>query len=169
MRICAAIVFALALGAPAAAQETTVAELIEQFGLFGVRAAQCGKEPSLDNVRATISRHETGNVIEDDDPGQGYQVNRYTIVKARKLTDDQLSVEVVYRPNTKEEQRQEQVWLVREKSWRTMMNKPKGERARVKNGVVVGTTIATPTLRKCDGAPLKRQVNLRGRTRHSPG
>jgi len=168
MRFWAAIVFALALGVPAAAQETPVAELFEQFDLFGSWAAQCDKEPSLDNVRATISRHETGNVIEDDDPGQGYQVNRYTIVKAKKIADDRLSVEVVYRPNTKEEQRQEQVWLVRDKSWRTMMNKPKGDRARVKNGVVVGTTIATPTLRKCGDVPVRRQADLRGRTRRSP-
>ena len=169
MRICAAIVFALSLCLPAAAQETPIAELFEQFGLFGSWAARCDKEPSLDNVRATISRQETDNVIEDDDPGQGYQVNRYTIVKAKKVADDQLSVEVVYRPNTKEEQRQEQIWLVRDGSWRTMMNKPKGERARVKNGVVVGTTIKTPVLRKCGDAPVRRQATLRGRMRHSPG
>ncbi|HVV63343.1 MAG TPA: hypothetical protein VHD14_16465 [Pseudolabrys sp.] len=169
MRIRAAIVFALALCAPAAAQEKSVAELFEQFGLFGSWAANCDREPAVDNVRATISRQDAGNVVEDDDPGRGYQINRYSIVKAKKVSDEQLSVEVVYRPNTKEEQRQEQVWLVREGSWRTMMNKPKGERARVKNGIVVGTTIKTPTLRKCRDTPVRRQASLRGRTRHSPG
>ena len=170
MRFCAIFLLALALNAPAAAQQPSVTELFDQFGLFGVWAINCDREPALDNPRVTVLRPSSaGPVIENDDAGPGTYVNHYTIVSAKRLDDDTLSVRVLYRPGTRQQQLQDQVWRVRDNSRRTLFNKPKGERARVKDGIIVGSGTETPVLHRCNDTPVKHRAALLGQTRRFPG
>jgi len=170
MRVCAAIVLIAMLSAPASARKPSVAELFNEFGLFGVWAINCEGEPAIDNPRATLLRPPpSGPVIENDDTGPGTYVNHYTIVAARRLGEDTLSVKVIYRTGARHQQLQDQVWRVRDNEWRTLFNKPKGEPARVKDGIVVGSGSETPVLHRCEDTPVKRRAVRLGQTRRFPG
>lgn len=169
MRVCASVVLMFALLAPAAAREPSVAKVFEQFGLFGTWAIDCERKPSPDNPRVTVFRPSgAGPVTEKDDAGPGTYVNRYTIVSARPLTDNTVRVEVRYRVGKRQTQLQEQIWFVRAGNWRTLFNKPKGESARVKDGVVVGSGAETPVLHKCSSAALRHQAARPWRIPRSP-
>lgn len=171
MRLCAASVLLLMLSSTAAAtQNPSVTKLFDEFGLFGTWATDCNRAPAVDNPYATVIRPTgTGPVIEKDDAGPSAYVNRYTIVSAKRLTADTLSVTTVYRVGKQEKQVQDQIWFVRDGSWRTLFNQPKGETALVKDGNVVGSGIKTPILHRCDAASLKRPKALLSRTPRFPG
>ncbi|HEU4661569.1 MAG TPA: hypothetical protein VFS63_13000 [Pseudolabrys sp.] len=171
MRVYAAGVLVLALSVPAgAAQKSPVTKVFEEFGLFGTWAADCTRAPAVDNAYATVIRPAgSGPVIEKDDAGPAAYVNRYTIVSAKRLSDDTLSVRTVYRVGSQEKQIQDQIWFVRDDRWRTLFNQPKGAAALVKDGNVVGSGIKTPILHRCDGASLKRPAIPPSQTRRFPG
>ncbi len=169
MRVCAAFVAVFAFLTSAAARERPIAKIFEQFGLFGTWAINCERKPSVDNPRVTVVKPRgRGPVIEKDDAGPGTYANRYTIVSATPLTADTVEVNVLYRIGKEHTQAQKQIWFVRAGNWRTLFNKPKGDSARVKNGIVVGSGAETPVLHKCSDASLTHQAALLWRTRHSP-
>jgi len=158
------------LSTPASARKPSVAELFSQFGLFGIWAINCDSEPAIDNPRATLLRPPpSGPVVENDDTGPGTYVNHYIIIAARRLGDDTLSVKVLYRTGPGHQQLQDQVWRVRDNGWRTLFNKPKGEPARVKDGIVVGSGGKTPVLHRCDDTQVKRRAALLAQIRRFPG
>jgi hypothetical protein len=150
MRIVAVTVLALTTAIPAAAKAASVDELFVQFGLFGTWASDCAQAASPANPHVSITTPSAGLVLEDHDLGHDYTINRYRIVSAERLSGERLSVQVILQPGTAAEERQKLVFLVRERTRRTMFNQPAGGAARVKDGIVVGRGNKTPVLHKCE-------------------
>jgi hypothetical protein len=149
MRIAAVMVVALA-AVQTAAQTAPVDALFQQFGLFGTWASDCGRTASLDNPHVNIAASSPGLVVENHDFGQDYAVNHYSVLSAERLSDERLSVEVIFQPGTDAEERQKLVFLVRERTRRTLFNQPAGGAVRVKDGIALARGGKTPVLRKCE-------------------
>ncbi len=149
MRIAAVMVVALA-AVQTAAQAAPVDALFQQFGLFGTWASDCGQGASPDNPHVNIATSSPGLVVENYDFGQDYAVNRYSVLSAERLSDERLSVEVIFQPGTDAEERQKLVFLVRERTRRTLFNQPAGGAVRVKDGIALAHGGKTPVLRKCE-------------------
>jgi hypothetical protein len=150
MRIAAVMVLAFATAVPAAAQAAPVDVLFQQFGLFGTWALDCGRTASPANPHVSITTPSPGLVVENHDLGRDYAVNHYSVLSAERLSDDRLSVEVIFQPGTETEERQKLVFLVRDRTRRTMFNQPADGAVRVKDGVALAHGSKTPVLRKCD-------------------
>jgi hypothetical protein len=127
-----------------------VDELFQQFGLFGTWAPDCGQAASPDNPHVSITRPGAGEVLEDHDIGPGYAVNHYRMLSGERLSAEQLSVETIFQPGDEAEQHQKLVFLVRERTRRTLFNQPEGEEPRVKDGVALAKGRKTPVLHKCE-------------------
>jgi hypothetical protein len=151
MRIAAAMVLAAAAAAtmPAARAEPVDA-LFQQFGLFGTWAADCQQAASPENPHVGITTPSPGLALESHDLGQGYARNPYSILSAERLSDEQVSVEVIFRPGTEGEERQKLVFRIRKGTRRTMFNQPEGGAVRVKDGIALASGSKTPVLRKCN-------------------
>ena len=150
MRIAAVMVLAFATAVPAAAQAAPVDVLFQQFGLFGTWALDCGRTASPANPHVSITTPSPGLVVENHDLGRDYAVNHYSVLSAERLSDDRLSVQVIFQPGTETEERQKLVFLVRDRTRRTMFNQPAGGAVRVKDGVALAHGSKTPVLRKCE-------------------
>jgi hypothetical protein len=150
MRIAAVMFFAFAAAVPAAAKAAPVDVLFDQFGLFGTWALDCKQGASPDNPHVTIATPSPGLVAENDDFGRDYAVNHYSVLAAERLSDDRLSVEVIFQPGTEAEERQKLVFQVRDRTRRTLFNQPAGGAVRVKDGIVLARGVETPVLRKCE-------------------
>ena len=149
MRIAAVMVVALA-AVQTAAQAAPVDALFQQFGLFGTWASDCGQGASPDNPHVNIAASSPGLVIENHDLGQDYAVNRYSVLSAERLSDERLSVEVIFQPGSDAEERQKLVFLVRDRTRRTLFNQPADGAVRVKDGIALAHGGKTPVLRKCE-------------------
>ena len=149
MRIAAVLMLA-ATTVVAAAQTAAVDALFRQFGLFGSWASDCRAPASPANPHVSITEPSAGLVLESHDLGSNYTINRYSMLSAKRLSAEQLSVEVIFQPGTGEEQRQKLVFLVRKSTRRTMFNQADGGPVRVKDGIVVARGVKTPVLNKCD-------------------
>lgn len=123
--------------------------VFQEFGLFGTWAIDCAVKASPANPHITISQPAPGIILEDHDLGPHNVVNRYSILAARKLSGTRLSLQVIFAPGRKNEERQKLVWRVKDGTLRTLFNQPKDGPVRVRDGVAVGYGIATPLLRKC--------------------
>lgn len=135
---------------PAAKSEPdTLEELFKQLDLFGAWASDCTRGPSPANPHVSITAPSEGLVVEMHDIGPGYAANQYSVLSAQPMSGDRLQVEMLFQPGTQIEERQTLVFLVRDGTRRTLFNQPQGGEPRVKDGVVVGRSIKTPTLRKC--------------------
>jgi hypothetical protein len=150
MRIAAAMVLAAATAMPAATQTAPVDALFQQFGLFGTWAADCQQPASPANPHFSITAPSPGLVSESHDLGRDYAVNSYSILSAERLSAEQLSVEVIFQPGTETEEREKLIFLVRDRTRRTMFNQPDGGAVRVKDGVVLAHGVKTPALNKCE-------------------
>ena len=150
MRIAAFIVVAVAAAVQTAAQAAPVDALFQQLGLFGTWASDCGRPASPDNPHVNIATSSPGLVVENYDFGRDYAVNHYSVLSAERLSDDRLSVEVIFQPGTDAEERQKLVFLVHDRRRRTLFNQPEGGAVRVKDGVVLARGIKTPVLTKCE-------------------
>ena len=151
MRIAAVFLFALAAISPAAAApQPTVEELFNEFALFGTWAADCKSPAAPDNPHVSIGMPTAGVVLEDHDLGTDYARNRYSVLAARKVTADRLSVEVIFQPGTDGEERQKLEFLVRGATRRTLFNQTDGGVVRVKGGIALARGTRTPLLRKCE-------------------
>jgi len=157
MRIVAAIVVALltassaAMPLPAAAAPS-VEQLFRDFDLLGNWAIDCTQPATGANPHVAITASGSGEVLEEHDLGSEFAVNRYSILAASRLSDDRLSIEVMFQPGRADEQRQKLILLIRKGTRRTMFNQPDGGEVRVKGGVALAHEIKTPVLRKCESA-----------------
>jgi len=150
MRIAAFMVVAVAAAVQTAAQAAPADVLFQQFGLFGTWASDCGRRASPDNPHVNIATSSPGLVVENHDFGRDYAVNQYSVLSAERLSDDRLSVEVIFQPGTDAEERQKLVFLVHDRTRRTLFNQPAGGAVRVKDGIVLARGIKTPVLMKCE-------------------
>jgi hypothetical protein len=153
MRIVAVIVFVAAVAMPAAmpaAQAASIDALFQQFGLFGTWAPDCGQPASPANPHVSITTPSAGLVLEDHDLGAGFAINRYSMVSAERLSDEQVSVETIFQPGNVGEERQRLIFRVRGGTRRTMFNQTDGGETRVKDGIALPGGRKTPVLRKCD-------------------
>lgn len=148
-RIASTIGFGLAL-ASGGAQAANVQDLFQQFGLYGDWAVDCSHAATRENSRIKVVKSNDGLVSEDSDQGPDYEHNHYTDVSAERLSDTQLSVQVIFEPGTRSEQRQTLIYLVHDGTWRTMFNQPQGGAVLVKDGIMVGSGNPTPVLNKCN-------------------
>src|SRR6185369_17055616 len=101
----------LAATSAAAQQAPSTDELFNTFGLFGRWAYTCAAPAAPDNPHVTISTPTTGLVLEDHDLGSEYTVNRYSVVAARKIGPERLSVDVIFQPGAPGEERQKLEFL----------------------------------------------------------
>ena len=150
MRIVAVFVLAAATAISAAAEAASIDVLFQQFGLFGTWASDCALAASPANPHVSITTPGPGLVREDHDLGPSYAVNRYSMLSAERLSGEQLSVEVIFQPGTEAEERQKLVFLVRDRTRRTMFNQPEGGEVRVRDGIALAHGSKTPVLRKCE-------------------
>lgn len=151
MRIFAAVVFAcVAATAAAGEMPQTVEEVFNLFGLFGTWAPNCTGEPAPANPRVSIRMPTPGIVFEEHDLGADYAVNHYSVLSAKQIGTNRLSVEVIFQPGAPGEQRQTLEFQVRNGTRRTLFNQPEGEAPRVKGGIALASGAKTPLLRKCE-------------------
>jgi hypothetical protein len=147
MRIAAAILLVVVAVNPAGA--ASVEELFAEFGLFGTWAPDCGKDASADNPRVRVSA-STGQVVEEDELGADYAINRYSFLSAQKLSTDRLAVTAQFQTGGGETERQKLIFRVGKGTRRTIFNQPQGAAVRVRGSTAVTHRTRTPTLRKCE-------------------
>ena len=150
MRIVAVFVLAAATVISAAAEAASIEVLFQQFGLFGTWAIDCAQAASPGNPHVSITAPSLGLVLEDHDLGADYTINQYRMLSAERLSGERLAVEVIFQPGTAAEERQKLVFLVRDRTRRTMFNQPEGGEVRVKDGIALAHGNRTPVLRKCE-------------------
>ncbi len=149
IRIAAVIAFA-AWAAAAAAKPSSVASVFGELDLFGLWASNCAAPATPDDPHVTISMPEPGVVIESHDFGAGYEMNRYGIVAARRLSGHRLALDVLFEQAGAEPDRELIVMEVNGHTRRTMLTKPEGKAPLVLDGIAVATGRQTPQLKKCD-------------------
>lgn len=131
------------------AKPETLEELFKQYDLFGAWASDCTRPATPDNPHVNIASPAEGLVIEVHDIGPGFDVNQYSVLTAKPISSDRLTVEMLFQPGAPTEERQTLTFLIRDGTRRTLFNQPRGRAPVVKDGVVVGRGIKTPTLKKC--------------------
>ncbi len=150
MRIAAAIVLAVSAAMPVAATATSVDDLFQQFGLFGNWAIDCKQPATPANPHVSIASPSAGLVLESHDLGPDYAVNRYSVLKAARISATRLSVQVIFQPGSEVEERQTLEFRIRDGTRRTMFNQPAGGAVRVKDGIALAHGSKTPVLNKCE-------------------
>jgi len=151
MRIAAVIVLALFTAVPAAAATApSVEALFQEFALFGTWAAHCNQPATPTNPHVSITMPTAGLVLEDHDLGSDFAVNRYSVLAATRITDERLSVAIIFQPGAEGEERQKLVFLIRDGTRRTLFNQPDGGPVRVKDGIALARHTKTPLLKKCE-------------------
>lgn len=146
----AMVVLAACVAATSVAAAPSTEELFNEFGLFGRWAYTCNAPAAPDNPHVTISAPTAGLVLEDHDLGSDYSTNRYSVIAARKVGRERLSVDVIFQPGAPGEERQTLEYLVRGETRRTIFNKTEAGVVRVKDGRAVAARMRTPLLRKCE-------------------
>ena len=150
MRNVTVLVLAAVTVLSAAARAEPADALFQQFGLFGTWASDCTAPAAPANPHVSITMPSPGLVTESHDLGPNYTTNRYTMLSAERLSQEQLSVEAIFQPGSDSEERQKLVFLVRIGTRRTLFNQPDGGAVRVKDGIVLSRGVATPVLKKCE-------------------
>jgi hypothetical protein len=141
---------ATALPAAATAESPSPEQLFLAFGLFGTWASDCSASASPANPHVKISQPSPGLILEEDHLGADYAVNRYSVLSAEPLSDKRLSVEVLFHPGTEDEERQKLIFVVRDRTRRTVFTQVEGGPVRVKDGIALARGIKTPLLHKCE-------------------
>jgi hypothetical protein len=151
MRIVAVLlaVVATALPAAAAAEGPPPEQLFLAFGLFGTWASDCDAPASPANPLVKVSEPSPGLILEEHHLGANYAVNRYSVLSAERLSDRRLSVEVLFHPGTEDEERQKLVFVVRDRTRRTVFTQVEGGPVRVEDGIALARGTETPLLHKC--------------------
>lgn len=149
MRVVAVVAFLLSMTLAAAAAPSTTAEVFRQFGLFGTWAVDCGRPASPRNPYVSDILQDTGAVVEEHHLGPNYAVNRYRVLSAERLSATEVALEVIFRPRSEAAERQKLIMRVSEGRRRTLFNQPQDGEVLVRDGVVAGGAINTPTLTKC--------------------
>lgn len=140
---------AAAQGARAAADPARVETVLKDAGLFGTFAVDCATPASPANPHVSIMLADAGGVIERHELGGDYEVNNYHIIAAQRLSPARVSVDVLFKPGSEGEQEQHLIFAIGDGTRRTIFNRIEGGAVVVKDGVVAGAGVKTPTLRKC--------------------
>ena len=141
-----AILFAAAVFAAASPAQ----RIYRAFGLFGTWAPNCAEPASPDNPHVEVVSGDKGLVLEQDDFGTGYEVNRYLIVAARRMNNREVAVDALFAQGSAEPRRQLIVMRVERGTRRTMFTGTGDGPPLVKDGVAVANGKPTPQLNKCD-------------------
>lgn len=156
MRLAAVVFIVLAGVAPVAAQDANpiainagIETVLRDAGLFGAWAVDCGAPPTPANPHVSLLLADAGAVIERHELGPNYEVNDYRVIAAKRLSRTRVSVDVRFKPGSDREEEQRIVFAVEHGTRRTMYNRVVGGPVVVKDGVVAGRDVKTPTLRKC--------------------
>jgi hypothetical protein len=149
-----AIVVAAVIAAGSHAAKSTAEREFEHLDLFGAWAPNCAEAASPDNPHVVVVRGDKGYVIEQNEFGAGYEINRYLIVAARHISGHRLAIDALFQQDDNEPQQQ---LIVIE------FGREGGKRTRhtvftgtgngpplVKDGVAVAVGKPTPVLNKCD-------------------
>jgi hypothetical protein len=152
MRVVAVLLALIATALPAAAtaESPSPEQLFLAFDLFGTWASNCSAVASPANPHVKISQPSPGLVLEDQDLGPDYAVNRYSVLSAERLSNTRLSVLVLFHPGTENQERQHLIFAIRDHTRRTMFNQVDGGPVRVKDGIALARGIKTPLLHKCE-------------------
>jgi hypothetical protein len=135
---------------PAATAAPSAETVFRQFDLFGRFAAHCEEPATPDNPHVSINAPGNGLVLEEQNVGSEFAINRYRVVTATRLSPTRLAVTVIFQAGAQDQERQRLEYLVRKDTRRTMFNRPEGGEVRVKNGVAIAAGLATPVLRRCE-------------------
>jgi hypothetical protein len=156
MRLATLAAFFLVAVSPAAAQDakppadaTTVEAVLRDAGLFGTWAVDCDAPAAPANPHVSIVLADAGTVIERHELGPDYEINNYRVIAASRLSMTRVAVEVLFKPGSTREQTQKLIFDVENDRRRTLFNQVAGGPVVVKDGVVVGHKVKTPTLGKC--------------------
>ncbi len=149
MRMAAAFVFAALSVIPAAAAGS-VDDLFRAFGLFGQWAVDCNQPATLANPHVSITMANEGHVLEVQDIGSKFAINRYSVLSADRISATRYSVTAIFQAGNEKEERQRLVYLVRDSTRRTIFNQPDDGAVRVRDGMALASGIKTPLLRKCE-------------------
>ena len=155
MRLASVVVLVLAGLMPAAAQDArsaadpaAIEAVLRDAGLFGDWAVDCKAEATPANPHVSILL-DAGVVIERHQLGPDYEINNYRVIAAKRLSATRVAVDVLFKPGTEREQTQHLVLDVENDTRRTMFNQSAGGPVVVRDGVVAGHKVKTPTLKKC--------------------
>lgn len=132
-----------------AAPSTKVEDVFAHFGLFGAWARACRDKATPANPHVAIANPSPGLVVEDQDLGAGFAINRYEVVAAEALSRTRLAVEAIFQPGKAGEEHQWLIYEVRGGTRRTLFNRTDNGAVRVKDGVVLAARRRTPVLHKC--------------------
>ncbi len=150
MRVVSALVLAALASSASPPASTGVSALFKDYGLFGEWAVDCKAQASPDNPHVTVSEPEPGRVVERHDLGSRFTANTYRMVDAHRVSNTRIAIEAVFQPGSEEEQTQELVFSLRDRTRRTIFTQIEGGAVRVKDGVAVGYGFKTPRLKKCE-------------------
>lgn len=100
MRVVAVLVLAAATVLSAAAGAEPVDALFQQFGLIGTWASDCKQPASPVNPHVSTVTPGPGLVLESQNLGPDYAINRYSMLTAERISPDELSVQAIFQPGT---------------------------------------------------------------------
>jgi hypothetical protein len=156
MRLAAVVVLVLVGLMPAAAQDAkppadaaATETVLRDAGLFGTWAVDCHAPATPANPHVSIVLADAGSVIERHELGPDYDVNNYRVIAAKRLSATRVAVEVLFKPGSEREQTQRLIFDVQNDTRRTIFNRVVGGPVVVRDGVVAGHRVKTPTLKRC--------------------
>ena len=150
VRAAAAIALAAIFATGAIAKPSSAVREFRHFNLFGIWASNCREAPSLDNPRVTVGSGGQGMVLEVDEFGPDYEVNRYVIVAAKRMSGRRIAVDALFQQGDAEPQPQLIIMRIENRTRRTMFTGGADEPPRVKDGIAVAIGKPTPLLTKCE-------------------
>jgi hypothetical protein len=156
MRLVATIGIVALVALPDIAVATSVEEVFQEFGLFGMWATDCNGPATPGNPHVSVTTPGAGVVLEDHDLGPDFAVNRYSVLAAEQVSQTNVSVQVIFQPGTEVEERQKLVFAINNHTRRTVFNQSVSGAIRVKDGIAVARGSKTPLLRKCEEGRVSR-------------
>ncbi|HEX4557022.1 MAG TPA: hypothetical protein VH249_23735 [Xanthobacteraceae bacterium] len=145
------LIAALAAGAavPVMAAAESPRQVLEDFGFLGRWSPRCDQPPSPDNSLRTTSVTPSGAVGFSEQFGKGFRENSYEVLRAERITDDQVSIRIRLNGETT----QDLVMAIHKGRLRTMANRPldgaNAGRTLVKDGRVTASGAPTPWMSRC--------------------
>ena len=135
----------LAVTAASPGHADTSRATLERFGFLGNWAQDCTQPAARDNVwRQTAI--DGGDVVFTESLGGDFVPSSYRVLSARVKAADTIVLSI--KLNNRD--RQELTMVLRDNRIRTMTNRPRGARTPiVDDGIIVGTSMATPWLTRC--------------------
>jgi len=150
VRIAAVIALATMVAGSAAAKPSSPAREFRHFDLYGLWASNCGEAPSPDNPHVTVSAGRKGMVLEEDEFGRDYEVNRYAFVAVKRMSGRRIALDALFKQGEAEPQPQLIIMQIERGTRRTLFTGSTDEPPRVKDGIAVAIGKPTPLLNKCD-------------------